>query len=253
MRLHWILALSIALAVGSTSVRAQDDIFDELDEFEGEELEDVLDAVELDDLEGILDLGDVDIDVIDVEVVGDVEVDISGEVDDVDVEGDFPEVADAADLVDADDVAMQLELDRPASRPRHPARDVERLLYDRASRRRASAARAIGNQANPLGAGILTTALRDRTATVRRAAAEALAKVGDFAALGALRRALAREPDTRTQRSMDRAIGTLQGRLYADAGEPITLVCHSCGRTFCLQRKTRSGYCPYDGEPWKLP
>jgi hypothetical protein len=96
-------------------------------------------------------------------------------------------------------------------------------------------------------------ALEDRAPVVRRAASDSLAKIGGFEALGALRKALRKERVPANQRAFDKAIGTIEDRLFSapGTGEPVMLSCPD-GRKFILLRKVPQGYCPYDGSIWTL-
>ena len=161
---------------------------------------------------------------------------------------------DVSDLIDPADVAANVESSsRAGSSPARRARSATQLLYERTSKRRAAAARAIGNADNALEIPALSMALRDRAPEVRRAASQSLAKIGGFDALGALRKAMTREPDPPTLRAMDKAIGAIEDRLFTGpgAGEPVTLTCAD-GRKFILKRKVPHGYCPYDGSLWAV-
>jgi HEAT repeat protein len=160
---------------------------------------------------------------------------------------------DVSGLVDPADVAANLEGLEPPRERRRNLQDATQLLYSPAARRRAAAARSIGNRKNVLEVSALVGALSDRSAQVRRAAAQSLAKVGDFESLGAMKRALGRERDPQAQRAIDKAIGAIEDRLFSapGSGTPVTLTCPD-GRKFILLRKVPRGYCPYDGTAWTL-
>lgn len=234
-------AAFLALALGIAPARAQDDsgIFDE------SEIEDqVQDAIEQasEDIASDLDvdsLGDTDLGSLDAG-------DLSSE---VDVTNDF-DPADAA-------VNLELQSDTGRAVRRGSARDPNRrameLLFSQSSKKRAAGARALGNLNATGSVSPLVIALGDKEPAVRKAATDALAKVGDLDALGSLKRAMAREKDPKLARAMDKAIGAIENRVFTGpgAGEPVTLAC-SDGRKFVLLRKVPRGFCPYDGTAWTL-
>src|SRR5262249_5398620 len=157
-------------------------------------------------------------------------------VDSTDAVEDIANSVDAASDFDASDIEIDLEAQRvgtvgPVKRgsARDPNRRASNLLNAQASDVRAAGARALGNLKDYTSISPLMVALGDRTASVRRAAADSLGKIGGFESLGNLRRAMAREHDAKTQRAMDKAIGAIEDRVFAGAGagEPVTLICHS--------------------------
>lgn len=123
------------------------------------------------------------------------------------------------DDIDPGDVEATLFVDNRlrSAAARQPRRVME-LMTSLSPKQRASAARSIGTERNLLGIGPLVTALADRDATVRKAAADSLAKIGSFEALGALHVALPREQTPATSRAMDKAIGAIEDRVFAGPG-----------------------------------